>query len=55
MSKLVLKDCKDGLKVKQWRKDGAELSPIVPYKAVDETAVNNPLVYDNVDDICHLQ
>lgn len=41
---------KDGLKVKQWRKDGAELSPIVPYKSVDETAANNPLIYDNVDD-----
>ena len=41
---------KDGLKVKQWRKDGAELSPIVPYKLVDDTAANNPLVYDNVDD-----
>ena len=41
---------KDGLKVKQWRKDGAELSPIVPYKLVDDTAANNPLIYDNVDD-----
>ena len=46
----TLINMKDGLKVKQWRKDGAELSPIVPYKPVDETAANNPLVYDNVDD-----
>lgn len=46
----TLINMKDGLKVKQWRKDGAELSPIVPYKSVDETAANNPLVYDNVDD-----
>ena len=50
MSKFVLKDCKDGLKVKQWRKDGNELSPIVPYKPVNEAAANNPLIYDNVDD-----
>ena len=41
---------KDGLKVKQWRKDGNELSPIVPYKPVNEAAANNPLIYDNVDD-----
>lgn len=46
----TLINMKDGLKVKQWRKDGAELSPIVPYKSVNETAANNPLVYDNVDD-----
>ena len=46
----TLINMKDGLKVKQWRKDGNELSPIVPYKSVDETAANNPLVYDNVDD-----
>ena len=46
----TLINMKDGLKVKQWRKDGAELSPIVPYKSVDETAANNPLIYDNVDD-----
>ena len=46
----TLINMKDGLKVKQWRKDGAELSPIVPYKSVNETASNNPLVYDNVDD-----
>lgn len=46
----TLINMKDGLKVKQWRKDGAELSPIVPYKSVDKTAANNPLVYDNVDD-----
>ena len=46
----ALINMKDGLKVKQWRKDGAELSPIVPYKLVDDTAANNPLVYDNVDD-----
>lgn len=46
----TLINMKDGLKVKQWRKDGAELSPIVPYKSVNETASNNPLIYDNVDD-----
>ena len=46
----TLINMKDGLKVKQWRKDGNELSPIVPYKSVNETAANNPLVYDNVDD-----
>ena len=46
----TLINMKDGLKVKQWRKDGNELSPIVPYKSVDETAANNPLIYDNVDD-----
>ena len=46
----TLINMKDGLKVKQWRKDGNELSPIVPYKLVDDTAANNPLVYDNVDD-----
>ena len=46
----ALINMKDGLKVKQWRKDGAELSPIVPYKLVDDTAANNPLIYDNVDD-----
>ena len=46
----TLINMKDGLKVKQWRKDGNELSPIVPYKSVDNTAANNPLVYDNVDD-----
>ena len=46
----TLINMKDGLKVKQWRKDGAELSPIVPYKLVDDTAANNPLIYDNVDD-----
>lgn len=46
----TLINMKDGLKVKQWRKDGAELSPIVPYKSVNETAANNPLIYDNVDD-----
>ena len=46
----ALINMKDGLKVKQWRKDGNELSPIVPYKSVNETAANNPLVYDNVDD-----
>lgn len=46
----TLINMKDGLKVKQWRKDGAELSPIVPYKSFNETAANNPLVYDNVDD-----
>ena len=46
----TLINMKDGLKVKQWRKDGNELSPIVPYKSVEDTAANNPLVYDNVDD-----
>ena len=46
----TLINMKDGLKVKQWRKDGNELSPIVPYKLVNETAANNPLIYDNVDD-----
>ena len=46
----TLINMKDGLKVKQWRKDGNELSPIVPYKSVNETAANNPLIYDNVDD-----
>ena len=46
----TLINMKDGLNVKQWRKDGNELSPIVPYKSVDETAANNPLIYDNVDD-----
>ena len=46
----TLINMKDGLKVKQWRKDSNELSPIVPYKSVDATAANNPLVYDNVDD-----
>ena len=46
----TLINMKDGLKVKQWRKDGNELSPIVPYKSVDDTVSNNPLVYDNVDD-----
>ena len=46
----ALINVKDGLKVKQWRKDGNELSPIVPYKPVNEAAANNPLIYDNVDD-----
>ena len=46
----TLINMKDGLKVKQWRKDGNELSLIVPYKSVNETAANNPLIYDNVDD-----
>lgn len=46
----ALINIKDGLKVKQWRKDGNELSPIVPYKPVNEAAANNPLIYDNVDD-----
>ena len=46
----ALINVKDGLKVKQWRKDGNELSPIVPYKSVNEAAANNPLIYDNVDD-----
>ena len=46
----TLINMKDGLKVKQWRKDGNELSPIVPYKSVEGTAANNPLIYDNVDD-----
>ena len=41
---------KDGLKVKQWRKDENELSPFVPY---DENNVseNRPLVYDAVNDV----
>ena len=46
----ALINVKDGLKIKQWRKDGNELSPIVPYKPVNEAAANNPLIYDNVDD-----
>ena len=46
----ALINVKDGLKVKQWRKDGNELSPIVPYKPVNEATANNPLIYDNVDD-----
>lgn len=41
---------KDNLKTKQWRKDGDELIPIVPYKPVENTVVNNPIVYDNTDD-----
>ena len=41
---------KDGLKVKQWRKDGAELSPFVPYDENNESE-NRPLVYDAVNDV----
>ena len=41
---------KDGLKVKQWRKDGAELSPIVPYDE-NNSSENRPLVYDAVNDV----
>ena len=46
----TLINMKDGLNVKQWRKDGAELSPFVPY---DENNVseNRPLVYDSVNDV----
>lgn len=41
---------KDGLKVKQWRKDGNELSPFVPYDENNESE-NRPLVYDAVNDV----
>ena len=41
---------KDGLKVKQWRKDGNELSPFVPYDENNESE-NRPLVYDSVNDV----
>ena len=41
---------KDGLKVKQWRKDGNELSPIVPYDENNESE-KRPLVYDSVNDV----
>ena len=41
---------KDGLKVKQWRKDGAKLSPFVPYDE-NNSSENRPLVYDSVNDV----
>lgn len=41
---------KDGLKVKQWRKDGNELSPFVPYDE-NNSSENRPLVYDSVNDV----
>lgn len=40
----------DNLKARQWRKDGDELIPIIPYKAVENTLVENPVIYDNTDD-----
>ena len=46
----TLINMKDGLKVKQWRKDGAELSPFVPYDENNESE-NRPLVYDSVNDV----
>lgn len=40
----------DNLKARQWRKDGDELIPIIPYKAEADTLVENPVIYDNTDD-----
>lgn len=41
---------KDNLKTKQWRKEDDGLLPFVPYEAVENTVLNNPIVYDNTDD-----
>lgn len=41
---------KDNLKARQWRKDGDELNPVIPYKSVENTLVENPVIYDNTDD-----
>lgn len=46
----TLINMKDGLKVKQWRKDGNELSPFVPYDENNESE-KRPLVYDSVNDV----
>ena len=46
----TLINMKDGLKVKQWRKDENELSPFVPYDENNESE-NRPLVYDAVNDV----
>ena len=40
----------DNLKAKQWRKDGDELNPVIPYKQVADTVAENPVIYDNTDD-----
>lgn len=40
----------DNLKAKQWRKDGDELNPVIPYKQVENTVAENPVIYDNTDD-----
>lgn len=40
----------DNLKAKQWRKEDDGLLPFVPYEAVENTVLNNPLIYDNTDD-----
>lgn len=40
----------DNLKTKQWRKEDDGLLPFVPYEAVENTVLNNPLIYDNTDD-----
>lgn len=41
---------KDNLKTKQWRKEDDGLLPFVPYEAVQDTVLNNPIIYDNTDD-----
>ena len=40
----------DNLKTKQWRKEADGLLPFIPYKAVADTVVNSPIIYDNTDD-----